>query len=251
LGHLANVAGWQDDVATALACHEEAVAILRTAGGGGLLRALNHWGLMLCVAGEAAQAEAILLEGLASALENGRTVDIGAALSGLGSVAALRGQFAVAARFWGGAAVLEERSPHWVAEAWNNAYLRSHTAARTTARTALGAEAFAAAWNEGRTVSPERLLAEARALAADRVRTPAGHVPTPASLRPDGLTPREVEVLRLVAAGKTNREIAALLFVSPNTIGFHVKGIFNKTGVANRAEAASYAHQHQLIAPSP
>jgi DNA-binding NarL/FixJ family response regulator len=39
--------------------------------------------------------------------------------------------------------------------------------------------------------------------------------------------------------------------VSENTVGFHVKSIFNKTGVANRAEAASFAHRHHLIAPAP
>jgi DNA-binding CsgD family transcriptional regulator len=67
---------------------------------------------------------------------------------------------------------------------------------------------------------------------------------------PDGLSEREVHVLRLLAAGKSNRAIADALVVSPNTVAFHVKGIFNKTGAANRTEAAAYAHQHGLTGPS-
>ncbi len=64
---------------------------------------------------------------------------------------------------------------------------------------------------------------------------------------PDGLTERELEVLRLIAAGKRNKEIAEELFISPNTVLRHVSNIFAKTGVANRAEAATYAARHGLV----
>jgi DNA-binding CsgD family transcriptional regulator len=60
------------------------------------------------------------------------------------------------------------------------------------------------------------------------------------------LTGREVEVLRLIAAGRSNRAIAQALFISPNTVLHHVSSIFAKTGVANRAEAAAYATRHGL-----
>jgi DNA-binding CsgD family transcriptional regulator len=63
---------------------------------------------------------------------------------------------------------------------------------------------------------------------------------------PAGLTGREVEVLRLIAAGCSNRAIAETLFISPNTVLRHVSNIFTKTGVANRAEAAAYATRHGL-----
>jgi DNA-binding CsgD family transcriptional regulator len=63
---------------------------------------------------------------------------------------------------------------------------------------------------------------------------------------PAGLTGREVEVLRLIAAGRSNRAIAQALFISPNTVLRHVSNIFTKTGVANRAEAAAYATRRGL-----
>jgi DNA-binding NarL/FixJ family response regulator len=63
---------------------------------------------------------------------------------------------------------------------------------------------------------------------------------------PAGLTGREVEVLRLIAAGHSNRAIAQALFISPNTVLRHVSNIFAKTGVANRAQAAAYATRHGL-----
>ena len=63
---------------------------------------------------------------------------------------------------------------------------------------------------------------------------------------PDGLSEREVEVLRLLAAGKTNQEIAGVLVISLNTVLRHVTHILTKTGAANRTEAAAYAHRQGL-----
>jgi class 3 adenylate cyclase/DNA-binding NarL/FixJ family response regulator len=65
---------------------------------------------------------------------------------------------------------------------------------------------------------------------------------------PDGLSQREVEVLHLVAAGKSNREIADTLCISLNTVATHVRNILTKTGTANRTEAAAYALRHGLRA---
>ena len=63
---------------------------------------------------------------------------------------------------------------------------------------------------------------------------------------PDGLTPREVEVLRVLAQGKTNPEIGEKLFISLNTVTRHLSHIYDKTGAANRVEAAIYAANHGL-----
>jgi DNA-binding CsgD family transcriptional regulator len=71
-----------------------------------------------------------------------------------------------------------------------------------------------------------------------------------ASARPTaahGLSPRELEVLRHVAVGKTNKEIAAELVLSDRTIDRHVSNIFAKLGVSTRAAATAFAHEHQLV----
>ncbi|HEU0073351.1 MAG TPA: LuxR C-terminal-related transcriptional regulator [Dehalococcoidia bacterium] len=65
---------------------------------------------------------------------------------------------------------------------------------------------------------------------------------------PAQLTPREIEVLKLMAAGRSNQEIASELFISINTVTNHVKNILGKTGTANRTEAANFAHRHGLVA---
>jgi DNA-binding NarL/FixJ family response regulator len=66
----------------------------------------------------------------------------------------------------------------------------------------------------------------------------------------DELTPREAEVLRLIAAGQSNREIARTLFVSEATVKTHVNRIFAKTGSRDRAQATRYAYTHGYADPS-
>jgi DNA-binding CsgD family transcriptional regulator len=63
---------------------------------------------------------------------------------------------------------------------------------------------------------------------------------------PDGLTVREVDVLRLVTIGRSNKDISKALTISLNTVATHVRSILNKTGCANRTEAAAYAMHNEL-----
>jgi DNA-binding NarL/FixJ family response regulator len=79
-------------------------------------------------------------------------------------------------------------------------------------------------------------LARAEALARKR----------PAAV-PGGLTARELEVLHLVAGGKTNRSIAADLFLSEKTVARHVSNILTKLGLSTRAAATAYAYEHDLV----
>ncbi len=96
------------------------------------------------------------------------------------------------------------------------------------------------------------LLGEAAAL-ADRIgmhalssRIRAVGAPTARAGLPDGLSPREAQILALVAKGLSNREIGRTLTISEHTAANHVRNILRKTGCANRTEAASYAHRHRL-----
>ena len=100
-----------------------------------------------------------------------------------------------------------------------------------------------------------RPLSDDIALVARRARIPLGPddegddpAPEPDRL---GLTPREFEVLRLVAAGRSNREIAAELFISAKTASVHVSNILGKLGVTSRGEAAATAHRLRLFDSFP
>ncbi|MBU0496252.1 MAG: LuxR C-terminal-related transcriptional regulator, partial [Chloroflexi bacterium] len=78
-----------------------------------------------------------------------------------------------------------------------------------------------------------------------RQRLPDPHTPVPPPL-PAGLSPREAQVLRLVAAGQSNRQIAQALSISESTVAKHVTAILNKTGTDNRVAAAAFAIRHGL-----
>lgn len=65
--------------------------------------------------------------------------------------------------------------------------------------------------------------------------------------RPCGLTPREVEVLRLVASGQSNRDVAANLVISEKTAARHVANIYAKLGISSRSAATAFAHEHALV----
>ena len=97
----------------------------------------------------------------------------------------------------------------------------------------------------------DELLAEASELAKrigmgallERIHPPGGPV-----VAPSGLSPREVEILRLVARGLSNRDVGRTLSISEHTAANHIRSILRKTGAANRTEAAAYAHANGLIA---
>jgi len=113
---------------------------------------------------------------------------------------------------------------------------RSAQSNRANAMTLLD-ESLAIATELGMRPLIKRVDARQERAVAQPVRAPA---------YPDGLTQREAEVIRLVAAGKTDREIAGELIISVNTVGNHVRSILNKTNAANRAEASAYAVRRGL-----
>jgi HD-GYP domain-containing protein (c-di-GMP phosphodiesterase class II)/DNA-binding CsgD family transcriptional regulator len=106
-----------------------------------------------------------------------------------------------------------------------------------------------AAVDDDRAAAELRSMAERGALCPDAVRavlTVGQHV-VPAPARPGGLTDRELDVLRLVARGLTNKEIASALGISPKTAGHHVQHVFEKLGVRTRAAATLMAMQRGFV----
>ncbi|MCF4121484.1 HD domain-containing protein [Antribacter sp. KLBMP9083] len=131
------------------------------------------------------------------------------------------------------------------------------------ARVLAAADAYQT-WLEGRphdpprpaTESADRVLAEVRAGrldgdAVEAVLGAAGHRGNGRRVRPAGLTSRQVEVLRLVAAGLSNKEVAARLVISPRTAEHHIQDVYSRIGVATRAGAALFAMEHGLFGGPP
>jgi non-specific serine/threonine protein kinase len=125
------------------------------------------------------------------------------------------------------------------------------------ARQALGEAAYAAAWAEGRAMSLEQAVAYA--LAAEEpdsagTRVPPAAAPPSRAERPVGLTARELDVLRLIVAGRSNQQIADALVLSVRTVERHIAGIYGKLGASGkpaRAVATAYAHTHGLAGAMP
>ncbi|WP_431772758.1 response regulator [Streptomyces cucumeris] len=92
----------------------------------------------------------------------------------------------------------------------------------------------------------ERLAERDRPAPAPR---PSGAVTGVPGALPDGLTPREAEVLALVAEGFSNAEIARGLHVAPATVKTHINNLFSKSGVRDRAQAVRYAYRHGIARP--
>jgi predicted ATPase/class 3 adenylate cyclase/DNA-binding CsgD family transcriptional regulator len=126
----------------------------------------------------------------------------------------------------------------------------------TTARLALGEEAFTSAWKAGQAMMLEQAIALALVTAQVTPAPPYSRKeqlmssPTPRAVSftyPTGLTAREVEVLRLVAQGLTDAQVAEQLVISPRTVNSHLTSIYNKLGVDSRTAAARFAVDHRLV----
>jgi predicted ATPase/DNA-binding CsgD family transcriptional regulator len=237
----------QGDVVKAQALFEESLAFNRTQGHrSDTAEALAVLGQVATVQHDYATALARYEEGLLLAREIGNKGKIASCLEGLAGVRAAQGELLQSARLWGAAEVLREAIGAPIPPVYRPAYERSVTAARAQ----FGEKPFAAAWVQGRTMTLEQVLAAQEpvpmlpAMSANPSMAPS--VPK-APTYPDGLTDREVEVLRLVAQGLTDPQVAEQLVISPHTVNSHLKAIYGKIGVSSRSAATRYAIDHHLL----
>jgi DNA-binding CsgD family transcriptional regulator len=212
---------------------ERSLAIARRLGDRrGISRAVSCLGEIAtargdCAAGRARYEEALTLTG-----ELGDRWWTMLCLEGLAGVAVCEGQPEGAARLLGAA----ERVREAIGAALPAHFRSRRASTAAAARRAVGDARFAAAVAEGRRMRPEQAVDGA---------------PAPATGHPSGLTSREVDVLRLVAAGMTDAQVADKLFLSRRTVNAHLRSIYRKLGVRSRSAATRYAVEHDLVAPAP
>ena len=247
LGSLAGyMAFYQGNYIAELTSMEESLAIMRELGdrrsSAKLLWFLGHTAF---VQDDYAKARTFYEEALAILQELGIKWFIASCLDGLAEVVVAQGQPAWAAHLLSAAALLREAlgvSP----PPYN---LANYERAVNTTRAQLGGERFAAAWTEGRKMTLGQVLAEqggATTPTVPTIKEPTNTVALPPTY-PDELTPREVEILRLIASGLSNAQMAEKLIISPRTVHAHVRSIYSKLGITSRSSATRYAIDHKLL----
>ena len=193
--------------------------------------------------GEAETAAAQFEESLTLFVEFGDRWFCVIVLESVASLAASSGEIERAVRLLGAAdTVLENIGVPLLAR-----FHAHHDQILTTAHATLGDAHFVTTWDEGKRLS----LGETIELVGAAVTRPdrVGHAETPADLAtPDGLTAREIEVLALVADGRTDAEVAERLVVSVRTVHAHLRSIYRKIDLHTRSAATRYALEHGLTA---
>jgi DNA-binding CsgD family transcriptional regulator/tetratricopeptide (TPR) repeat protein len=238
----------QGDTATARSLVEESIILYEETGS---QQFIAWWVLPILAAVEARQgnytaARTLYEECLAFARKMDDKIAMAFYLLRLAGVFAAQGEFGWAVRLWGASEAMRTTMGTPLAPAYRPDYERAVAATRAH----LGEQAFAAAWAEGRAMTPEQALA-ARGL----VILPAPSPAEPSSISPikqvvsypDDLTVRQVEVLRLLAQGLTNQEIAKQLGITAQTVHAHLRSMYSKLSVTTRSAATRYAIEHQLV----
>jgi predicted ATPase/class 3 adenylate cyclase/DNA-binding CsgD family transcriptional regulator len=180
---------------------------------------------------EPEQAERDVHGALASIPEPTSNLGIFDNLECLGMLAAGAGHYREAARLFGAARAVLERVGAVRPKVWEADYEFAVAAIRD----ALGEKEFEAAWAEGAALSTEEAIAYAQRGRGSRKRPASGW---------DSLTPAECEVVRLVAEGLGNNDIATRLFVSPRTVQSHLTHVYTKLGLTSRVQLANEAARH-------
>ncbi len=238
----------QGDLVRATALAEEGLMLLRELGDKSLITlALETLGSIVLSQGDLERAIACFTEGLSVAQEQGNQTFIAWHLMGLARGAVKQNQLKRAARLLGAAEVRYD-----INKELNPNQRDDYERTVGSVRARLGEQAFTAAWAEGRTMTLEQILAATEPVSTSEPFLPAGPSPaivkpSPAPAYPDDLTAREVEVLRLVAQGLTNEQVAEQLMISPRTVNTHLTSIYGKIGVSSRSAATRYAVDRKLL----
>ena len=237
----------RETAARAVQLHEESVALFRDLGDArGLATALVNLGQAHLRQGDIERAAVTGGEGLRLAAELGDCEQIATALELQAAVASAQGHAPRALRLGGAADRLRQEIGLPLSPAERSEFER----ALGPAAGEPSAPALRAAWNDGRGLTQDQAVAEA--LAGEAPVASDGHPDedargTKERDAPNGLTPRELDVLRLLVDGRTDREIADALFIGHRTVATHVMGILGKLGVDSRTAAATYAVRNGLV----
>jgi non-specific serine/threonine protein kinase len=228
-----------DQQAAAPARFAEALALARQHGVDWLVPAiLLGLGMISLDRRDDRTTAALLAESLALGEARGKIGDVIDILEGIVRLAATTGRVERAVRLFGAASSLRDEiaMPLMPSETARIAPVLHELHA------ALGPETYAAALADGHASSRQEAIAEALAVCAVAMETPERHLAAA-----HGLTARELDVLRLVAAGRSNQEIGELLFISRVTAARHVANIFAKLDIGSRAEASAIAREQGLV----
>jgi DNA-binding NarL/FixJ family response regulator len=243
LSFLGDLSYWEGEYATAQSLLEQGLALARELGAEALYcSALVRLGQIAIDTDDLSRASALLEESLRASARLGDRQSLAGALAACAQLAAVGGDARRALRLASAAGTL--RGGPTVGGPTSAVRAQARGRERTerrlaTARAALGEPTATQAWVEGEALSWEAATAEA--LAACGSSSVRSNSIGSAKRVPGGLTGREAEVLRLVAEGKTNREIAGELVLSHKTVKRHLDNIFNKLGVSSRSAATAFA----------
>jgi predicted ATPase/DNA-binding CsgD family transcriptional regulator len=243
LGTVAHATG---DYATAHTRYAEALAIAREVNDHLLLAWTPfNLGLLALDAGRFDEARQLLTDSGAIWRKRRATDGVVHALAALTSLAAAEGAPEKALRLAGATTALSEASGCPVAPYYRRRFERSVS----TCRGALPVDLADEAWAEGRGMTQAQAIADGiaptRPLSNEQLVESDGV--SRREVESDGLSRRELEVLRLLASGMTNREIASELVLSVKTVMHHSVSIYRKLGVRGRGQATAYAVKRQLF----
>jgi predicted ATPase/DNA-binding CsgD family transcriptional regulator len=247
LGFLGQLTLEQGDLVDACALLTESLQLKQETGNRrSVATSQFHLASALLLQGDISQARILYEQSLAVAMALGQRGLMASCLQGLALTLTAQAQPLAAARLWGAAETLLQNSATTFP-----LVLRARVArAQARARSQLGDKAFAQALAEGRAMTAEQALACQPTIPPKAPHLSTHSLPTaPTRLAPSpaGLTTREVEVLRLVAQGLTDAQVAQRLVISHRTVTTHLSSIYNKLGSNSRAAAARFAAEHQLI----